>query len=81
MIKNYKSAPISQAERTLLDFAAKVTHKPSGCTEEDIEMLRKVGWSDRAILDATLVVSYFAFVNRIADALGVSLEPEYGRAR
>jgi alkylhydroperoxidase family enzyme len=42
--------------------------------ETDIARLRKAGWSDRAILDLTLVVGYFAFVNRIADGLGVQLE-------
>ncbi len=42
--------------------------------ETDIARLRSAGWSDRAILDLTLVVGYFAFVNRIADGLGVELE-------
>jgi alkylhydroperoxidase family enzyme len=63
----------------LLDFAVKLTRKPSSCTDEDINVLRKAGWSDSAILDATLVVSYFNFVNRIAEGLGVSLEQEYRR--
>jgi alkylhydroperoxidase family enzyme len=40
----------------------------------DIELLQKAGWSDRAILDLALVISYFAFVNRIAEGLGVELE-------
>ena len=52
----------------------KLTREPSACTDHDIEFLRQAGWSDRAILDTTLVVSYFAFVNRIADGLGVQLE-------
>jgi alkylhydroperoxidase family enzyme len=52
----------------------KLTREPSACADHDIEFLRQAGWSDRAILDTTLVVSYFAFVNRIADGLGVQLE-------
>jgi alkylhydroperoxidase family enzyme len=40
----------------------------------DIESLREVGLDDRAIHDACAIVSYFAFVNRIADGLGVELE-------
>jgi alkylhydroperoxidase family enzyme len=53
----------------------KLTVEPWACGETDIARLRKAGWSDRAILDLTLVVAYFAFVNRIADGLGVQLEP------
>ncbi len=74
IVKDYKTAPVSEAERSLLDFAVKLTREPWACIETDIALLRKAGWSDRAILDLTLVVSYFAFVNRIADGLGVSLE-------
>jgi uncharacterized peroxidase-related enzyme len=79
IIKNYEEAPISDEERALLDFVVKLTRKPSNRTEKDVELLRKAGWSDGGILDATLVISYFAFVNRVADGLGVSLEPEYRR--
>jgi alkylhydroperoxidase family enzyme len=62
------------AELALLEFAEKLTSEPSSCRERDIELLRKAGWSDGAILDTTLVISYFNFVNRIADGLGVELE-------
>jgi alkylhydroperoxidase family enzyme len=58
----------------LLDFAVKLTREPWACAETDITRLRSAGWSDRAILDLTLVVGYFAFVNRIAQGLGVELE-------
>ena len=71
---DYTLAPISAAERTLLDFTVKLTREPSACSEQDMASLRREGWSDRAILDATLIISYFAFVNRIADGLGVELE-------
>jgi uncharacterized peroxidase-related enzyme len=71
---DYRNAPISRTELALLEFAEKLTREPSSCRERDIELLRKAGWSDRAILDTTLVISYFNFVNRIADGLGVELE-------
>ena len=71
---DYTLAPISAAERTLLDFTVKLTREPSSCTEQDMGSLRREGWSDRTILDATLIISYFAFVNRIAHGLGVELE-------
>ncbi len=64
---------MTAAERALLDFATKLTREPTAC-EIDIELLQRAGWSDRAIVDLTLVISYFAFVNRIAEGLGVELE-------
>lgn len=77
VVFDYRSAPISRPEFALLEFAEKLTRDPSGSREHDIEALRQAGWSDRAILDGTLVVAYFAFVNRIADGLGVQLEEQY----
>lgn len=72
--RDYTTAPIRANEKALLDFAVKLTREPWACTEADTVPLRQAGWSDRAILDLTLVVAYFAFVNRIADGLGVRLE-------
>ena len=74
IISDYTRAAISSAERALLDFAKKLTLEPWAMDEADIAGLRAAGWSDRAILDLSLVVSYFAFVNRLADGLGVQLE-------
>jgi uncharacterized peroxidase-related enzyme len=76
IVSDYRKAPISQGESALLDFAVKLTRAPSSHSKEDVEALRRLRWSDRAILDATLVVSYFGFVNRIAHGLGVELEEE-----
>ncbi len=58
----------------MLDYTAKLTRAPGDMTEADIARLRDVGFSDRAILDIAQVVAYYAYVNRIADGLGVSLE-------
>jgi uncharacterized peroxidase-related enzyme len=80
IVKDYTTAPISAAHHALLDFAVKLTREPWACREADIARLREAGWSDSAILDLTLVVGYFAFVNRIADGLGVTLEKEFGPA-
>ncbi len=44
-------------------------------TETDVHALRTAGFSDQAILDAVQVVGYFNYINRVADALGVELEP------
>lgn len=64
----------------MLDFAVKLTLKPWTCAEGEVARLRQVGWTDRAILELTLVVAYFAFVNRIADGLGVELEHGRGES-
>ncbi len=74
VISNYTRAAISPAERALLDFAVKLTVEPWAMEETDMARLRAAGWSDRAILDLSLVVAYFAFVNRLAHGLGVQLE-------
>ena len=58
----------------MLDYAAKLTRTPGDMVEGDVGALRESGFSDRAILDIAQVVAYYAYVNRIADGLGVSLE-------
>jgi uncharacterized peroxidase-related enzyme len=60
----------------LCKFAELLTRTPSAVRHEDLETLRKHGLSDRDILDAVEVISYFNYINRIADALGIDPEPE-----
>lgn len=66
---------ITTRERALLRYAEQLTHAPSSIVAADIDALRHEGLDDRAIHDACAIVAYFAFVNRIADGLGVELEP------
>ena len=65
---------LTNRERALLGYADKLTLTPSAVTSEDIEPLRVAGLDDRGIHDACAIVAYFAFVNRMADGLGVELE-------
>lgn len=58
----------------MLDYATKLTKRPADMIESDIEHLRSAGFKDRAILDINQIVAYFAYVNRVADGLGVDLE-------
>lgn len=81
MIGDYSRAPVSPAEGALLDYAVKLTREPWAMTASDSEALRAAGWSDAAILDLNLVGSYYAFVNRLADGLGVELEARWGHTR
>jgi uncharacterized peroxidase-related enzyme len=57
-------------------LAAQVTRAPAAVRRRDVETLRKYGLSDRDILDAVEVISYFNYINRLADALGIDPEPE-----
>jgi uncharacterized peroxidase-related enzyme len=63
--------------RELCAFAVKMTHTPAAIGGEDIDRLRGLGWSDAAIHDAIQVVSYFNYVNRVADAVGIEDEPDW----
>jgi len=71
---DYTQADLKPAQRAMLDYAVKLTLTPWDMVEQDIVALREHGFSDRAILDINQIVSYFAYVNRVADGLGVALE-------
>lgn len=58
----------------MLEYAAKLTREPWTMAEVDVQTLRDQGFTDAAILDVNQVTGYFAFVNRLADGLGVELE-------
>ncbi|MBX3083821.1 MAG: peroxidase-related enzyme [Anaerolineae bacterium] len=71
---DYRLAALNAADRAMLDYAAKLTLTPTAITEQDVQGLRATGFTDRAILDIVQITAYYAYVNRIADGLGVSLE-------
>lgn len=79
LVHDPQAAPLAPADRALLDYALKLTHAPASVTPADIDGLRLHGFDDRAIHDACCITAYYAFVNRIADGLGVELEPERER--
>ncbi|HEV8599007.1 MAG TPA: hypothetical protein VGQ69_06575 [Gemmatimonadales bacterium] len=68
------TAGLTAREQALLAYADLLTLSPARVTEAHIEALRAEGCDDRTIHDACAIISYFAFVNRIADGLGVELE-------
>ena len=74
---DHSRAPLDDATRALLDHAVKLTRAPAAVGPADIERLRQTGLSDRAIHDATQVIAYFNYINRIADGLGVDPEPDW----
>lgn len=77
LAKDHTHASLEPRTRAILDYALKLTLTPGEMTGADVECLRAEGLDDRAVHDVCLVVAYFAFVNRIADGLGVELEPRF----
>lgn len=72
--RDWRTATVSAKRRAMLTYAVKLTHTPGEMVPGDVDTLRTIGFVDRDILDITEVVGYYAYVNRIADGLGVSLE-------
>ena len=75
-LKNdWRQASLDEANRAMLAYVEKLTLRPWQMVEDDVIALRTAGFSDEAILDINQVTSYYAYVNRLANGLGVELEP------
>jgi uncharacterized peroxidase-related enzyme len=73
--RDYTNAPITPEERVMTDYVVKLTRDATKVTREDHQKLRGAGFEDQAILQITLIASWFNYINRVADALGVGREP------
>ena len=71
---DHSEAKLSPADRAMLDYVVRLTDTPAAITREEIDDLRTHGFDDVGIHDICAIASYYAFVNRIADGLGVELE-------
>jgi uncharacterized peroxidase-related enzyme len=71
LVEDYARAPLSEADRAMLDYVTQLTKDATRITPKDHERLRSVGFDDRGILQITLIASWFNYINRVADALGV----------
>lgn len=76
--RDHTTLDLTSRERALLDYAARLTRTPWDMERSHLEAMRQAGLSDRDILDANLTVAYFAYVNRLAQGLGVEVEPYIG---
>ena len=74
---DYRNADLEPRVRALCDYALKLTAAPADVAVEDADLLRGHGWGDAAIHDAIQVISYFNYVNRIAEGVGIDDEPEW----
>jgi alkylhydroperoxidase family enzyme len=69
--KDFRSAPISEENKVMLEYVVKLTKDATQCSPMDHERLRAAGFDDRGILQITLIASWFNYINRVADSLGV----------
>jgi alkylhydroperoxidase family enzyme len=69
--EDYRSAPISEPDRLMLDYVTQLTRDATRLSEENHRRLRQAGFDDQGILQITLIASWFNYINRVADALGV----------
>ena len=72
--EDYASAPISEQDRVMLDYVVQITKDATRISPKDHARLREVGFDDKGILQITLIASWFNYINRVADALGVGRE-------
>jgi alkylhydroperoxidase family enzyme len=70
------NAPLSQAERVLLEYVALLTRHSSRATRADVDRLLAAGWKTPQIAEAVYITALFAFFNRVADAFGL-VDPQY----
>jgi uncharacterized peroxidase-related enzyme len=68
---DYATAPITEQERAMVDYVVKLTKDATRVSPADHERLRQHGFDDKGILQITLIASWFNYINRVADALGV----------
>ena len=69
--EDYEHAPISEQDRVMLDYVVQITRDATRISPKDHARLRGVGFDDKGILQITLIASWFNYINRVADALGV----------
>ena len=74
LINDYKTADITEADKLILEYAEKITKTPASITKADIDKLLANGFDKQGVHDIAQVASYYNYVNRLADSLGVELE-------
>jgi len=72
--QDYTTVPISEQDRVMLDYVVKLTKDATKVWKDDHDRLRAAGFDDKAILQITLIASWFNYINRVADSLGVGRE-------
>lgn len=83
LVKHLKAdpanAPLAAEDKAVIDFALKLTREPAEVKRADFESLRERGFSEEQVLDIVLITCTFNFMDRLADGLGVELDPRMQR--
>jgi len=74
MRRDWRWAALDDRERVMLAYVEQLTLRPARIQREDLDPLREAGFDDVAILQVNLIASFFNYVNRVADGLGVGRE-------
>lgn len=72
--EDYTKAPLTPQERVMVDYVVKLTKDATKVWKDDHDRLRAAGFDDTGILQITLIASWFNYINRVADSLGVGRE-------
>jgi alkylhydroperoxidase family enzyme len=75
LVEDYENAPLAPQDRVMLDYVGVLTRDATKVMPSHHKRLREVGFDDRGILQITLIASWFNYINRVADALGVGRGP------
>jgi uncharacterized peroxidase-related enzyme len=75
IVRDFETASIDEPTRALLRFAVQLTRYHPAPTPADLDALRAHGFSDTELHDAVQVIGFFNYIVRVADALGVPLDP------
>lgn len=74
--QGFRNSSLDAKHKALCEWAEKLTLTPAQCTRADVDALRGQGWSDEEVVSAAQIIGYFNHLNRLADGLGIDLEPE-----
>ena len=76
--RDFRAVPMSSQDRVMLEYVEQITRDATHISPEHHVRLREVGFDDRGILQITLIASWFNYINRVADALGVGRDQASG---
>jgi uncharacterized peroxidase-related enzyme len=79
-VADWRTADLTDRQRSMLAYADKLTRTPWDVRREDVEALKVAGLTETEVLDLNQIVGYYAYVNRLADGLGVPLEEFWDQA-
>jgi alkylhydroperoxidase family enzyme len=74
LTRDFRAVPLSDQDRVMLEYVEQITRDATRISPAFHDRLRAVGFDDRGILQITLIASWFNYINRVADALGVGRE-------